>query len=75
MKKIIIITGIVVIALFSNMSAIAQMRGPNDPGGDPTGNPPLGGGAPIGSGTLILIGLGAAYAGKKIYNLKTEEKE
>lgn len=31
-----------------------------------TGNA-SGGGAPIGGGLFILLGLGAAYAGKKIY--------
>jgi len=29
-----------------------------------------GGGAPIASGLAILIGLGGAYAGKKVYELK-----
>jgi len=32
-------------------------------------------GAPIGGGTLILIGLAAAYGGKKIYDLKQENLE
>ena len=31
------------------------------------GDQPPGGGAPIGSGLFILLGLSAAYAGKKIY--------
>ncbi len=76
MKKIILIIGIIIITLFSNMSVFAQQDGPGNPGGEPTGSdPPLGGGAPIGGGTLILIGLGAAYAGKKIYDIITEEKE
>lgn len=30
---------------------------------------PPGGGAPIASGLAILIGMGGAYAGKKIYHL------
>lgn len=47
---------------------------PPDPGSTPTG-PPLGGGAPIGGGTFILIALGAAYAGRKIYNITTEKAE
>ena len=34
-----------------------------------------GGGAPIGDGLLILLGLGAAYGGKKLYHLFNEKKE
>jgi hypothetical protein len=30
-------------------------------------------GAPIGGGLFILLGLGAAYGGKKIYDMKKEE--
>ena len=34
-----------------------------------------GGNAPIGGGLFILLGLGAAYGGKKIYDIKKEELE
>ncbi|RLD40834.1 MAG: hypothetical protein DRI89_11110 [Bacteroidetes bacterium] len=34
----------------------------------------LGGNAPIGGGLFILLGLGAAYAGRKVYSLRAEEK-
>ncbi|MFK5855528.1 MAG: hypothetical protein QM503_05310 [Bacteroidota bacterium] len=34
-----------------------------------------GGGAPIGGGLFILLGLGAVYGGRKIYNLKKETLE
>lgn len=73
MKKLkyIVIVGF----LFFTTASFAQMSGPSDPGGDPTGGDPLGGGAPIGGGTLILIGLAAAYGGKKLYNLNKEELE
>jgi len=48
--------------------SIAQQRDPGDPGGEPTGgDDPVGGGAPIGSGLFILLGLGAAYGGRKTY--------
>ena len=47
---------------------------PPGPGGGPGGgDPPLGGGAPIGNGLFILLGLGAAYGGKKIYDLKKKK--
>lgn len=32
-----------------------------------------GGGAPIGSGLVILLSLGAAYGGNKLYDLKKSE--
>ena len=32
-----------------------------------------GGGAPIGSGIFILMGLGALYGGKKVYDLKKKK--
>jgi len=41
-----------------------------------SGNTPVGGAtAPVGSGSLILIALAAAYGGKRIYTLHTEEKQ
>jgi hypothetical protein len=55
--------------------ATAQVKDPGDPDpGGPQGGE-VGGGAPIGSGLFILFGLGAAYAGKKMYNLKKEDLE
>ncbi len=54
----------------------AQSTEPTDPGSDPEGsNPEMGGGAPIGGGTLILIALGAAYGGKKVYKVVKENHE
>ncbi len=41
--------------------------------GEP-GNQP-GGSSPIGSGMVILLGLAAAYGGKKMYELKNEDRE
>ena len=48
---------------------------PNGNGGDPTGsgNTPVGGGAPIGSGIVILLALGASYGGKKVYDYKMQK--
>ena len=68
-KKILLL----IIVLFITVIAFAQDPPPPPPGGDPTGDPPLGGGAPIGSGLFILLGLGAAYGGKKIYDLKKKK--
>ncbi len=35
-----------------------------------SGNQPTGGGAPIGSGIIILLSLGAGYGAKKIYDVR-----
>jgi len=51
---------------------------PNNGGGDVSktpeqgGNTPVGGGAPIGGGLFILLGLGAAYGAKKLFEKKKE---
>jgi len=72
MKKIhrlILMTGILLLSLGS----IAQ---PPPPPGNPAsdvvgGNAPVG--APIGSGTVILITLAAAYAIRKVYVMRTAQ--
>jgi hypothetical protein len=52
------------------------MRDPGNPGGEPGGgDDPIGGGAPIGSGIGILMALGAAYGGKKLYTLYSRNQE
>ena len=44
---------------------------PNGGNGAPSGNnTPVGGGAPIAGGIGILLALGAAYGGKKVYDFK-----
>ena len=69
MKKIkIILAGIFL--LFLSFGVMAQ--GPPDPpdGHGEEGDQDPGGQAPIGACTLILIGLGAVYGGKRVYDLK-----
>ncbi len=47
---------------------------PNNGGGNPgSGNTPVGGGAPIAGGIGILLALGAAYGGKKVYDFKKKK--
>ena len=50
---------------------LAQAPPPPPPDHGQTGNQ-NGGNAPVGSGIFILLGLGAAYGGKKIYDQKKE---
>ena len=42
---------------------------PPEPGGDPS-NPPVGGYAPVGSGLIILLAMGAGYGTKKVYDAR-----
>jgi hypothetical protein len=49
----------------------AQTPPPPNGGGNPgNGNTPVGGGAPITGGIGILLALGAAYGGKKVYDYR-----
>ena len=43
---------------------------PPPPPGGPGGDTPIGGPAPIGSGVIMLISMGAAYGAKKVYNAR-----
>ncbi len=56
------------------LTALSQV--PDPPGGHGSGNDEEpGGNAPIGSGMIILLSLGAAYGGKKLYEMKKEDSE
>lgn len=74
--KIYKILFVSVIVLFFSIGLMGQ--GPPNPPGDhgSSTDESAGGGAPIGGGTLVLLGLGALYAGKKVYEMtKPEELE
>ena len=64
---------ILTITIFLLVSAIAMGDSPPPPppggGQGGTGNVP-GGGAPIGSGLIILMALGAGYGAKKVYSFR-----
>ena len=71
-----IISIIAIIMFFLTFSVDAQTISPGDPGGGPSGgDDPIGGGAPLGGGSFILIGLAAAYGGKKIYDFRKNMEE
>jgi hypothetical protein len=66
MKKIIIRT-VLAASLFISASALLA-QGPPPPPVDPeSGGGPVGGPAPVGTGIGILLTLGAAYGGRKLY--------
>lgn len=75
MKKILIKLAFIIALTISSTALLAQ-GGPPDPPGDPgTGGGPVGGNAPIGGGIAILLSLGAAYGGRKVYKYWQSQKE
>ncbi len=73
MKKIIVQIVIVIGLSLSSMALLAQVPPPPPGGHGESGNQP-GGGAPIGGGLGILMALGAAYGGRKIYKAWQQNK-
>ena len=78
MKKAIlnlIITGLFLIVPVIIASASSPPPPPPPPGG-PGSDQPIGGGtAPIGSGIVMLISMGAAYGAKKIFDARKRLEE
>ena len=79
MKKIIfnllVISFLILVPVFA---ATASAPPPPPPGGGPgAGDAPIGGTAPLGSGIVMLLTMGAAYGAKKVYDArkKLQEKE
>ena len=75
MKKIIrsIIVVVFLLATPIFMSNVFADAPPDPGGGGPgTGDLPVGGGAPIGGGLIIMLALGAAYGSKKTFDAKKE---
>lgn len=57
------------------LTVSAQPRPDNNSDGSEVTGPPIGGAggsAPIGGGLVMMLAMGAAYAGKKIYNAYKE---
>lgn len=72
-KKIILsISIILAVALGNNILAQPQ---PVDGHGSDNDESPAGGGAPIGGGILILIGLAGVYGAKKYYDSSNDFKK
>ncbi len=65
MKKTIQLT--LFFLLFSGLTLLAQAPPTPPSNASNGGNGPVGGNAPIGSGMVIMLALGAAYAGWKKY--------
>jgi hypothetical protein len=71
MKNIAKLTKVaLILTLFLGWGLVSMAQGPPPPPGGGHGgdtNQPAGGGAPIGGGIAILLSLGAAWGGKKVY--------
>jgi hypothetical protein len=74
MKKHHITTLITLALLFVAIQVFSQ--GPPNPPGDPgSGGGPVGGGASIDGGIGFLIGLAAAWGGRKLYQLNKSRND
>ncbi|MDA3943818.1 MAG: hypothetical protein PF694_09815 [Bacteroidetes bacterium] len=73
MKKIIAQLVLVIGLFLSSQALLAQVPPPPPSGHGESGNQP-GGGAPIGGGLGILLTMGAAYGGRKIYKAWQQHK-
>ncbi len=77
LKKIATVAAVSLITI----SLSAQSPPPPNNGGGSSSSAPsgsgntVGGNAPIASGLFILLGLGAAYGGRKLYDLRKEKLE
>jgi len=71
--KILTIALLMIAVTFISSTATADDPPPPPTHGE-TGNVP-GGGAPIGSGLLILLGLGSAYGGFRGYKVYQKKKK
>ena len=75
MKKAIlnlILVGLLIIVPLITVTASAPPPPPPGPG---TGEEPIGGAAPVGSGLVLLISMGAAYGAKKVYDARKRLEE
>jgi len=80
MKKItkVLATLITITLLTINFSTLSAQTPPPPNGGNGApsgGNTPVGGGAPIAGGIGILLALGAAYGGKKVYDFHLADRQ
>ncbi len=67
-RQKIVLTIFFALSLMMTQNSFAGTTPPNPPGEHGTSGNQAGGSAPIGGGLFILLGLGAAYGGKKLYD-------
>ena len=72
--KILFISALLVTAPLFMFGQVPPLPG-NTPDKPANGNQVGGAGAPIGNGTYILLGLAAAYAFRKVYEMRVVKEE
>ncbi|MFZ4706943.1 MAG: hypothetical protein ACOYMF_13130 [Bacteroidales bacterium] len=77
MKRKLRIILIAVLLITAPLLMLAQAPPHPNNGSAPTHgtNGPVGGGAPIGSGTIILIGLAGLYCANKVYTFRKVQSQ
>ncbi len=75
MKKQILKTLFTIVFILAASIGFTQPPPPPTGAGHGASGNQTGGNAPIGGGLFILLGLGAAYGSKKLYNMKKEDLE
>jgi hypothetical protein len=75
MKKFVLKTTFILTLALMASTAYTQPPPPPAGGHGAGGNQPAGDGAPIGSGIAILLSLGAAYGGRKVYKAWQEKEQ
>lgn len=71
MKKWFFTAIVALFILLANAGFTQEPPPPPSGGHGQSGNQPPGGGVPVGSGLVILMALGAAYGGRKIYQIRS----
>jgi len=80
MKSLKKIASVLAISLITLSLSAQSPPPPNNDGGGSSSGPSgsgntVGGNAPIGGGLFLLLGLGAIYGGRKLYNMQKESLE
>jgi len=73
MKKLL--TTLLILIVTATFTPLLAQDPPPPPGDHGLSGNQNTGNAPIGGGLFILLGLGAAYGGKKLWDLKQEQLE
>jgi hypothetical protein len=73
-KSLRILTVVTLISLATSLnSAFAQPHPGNQANGSSTGGTPIGAGAPVGSGEIILLVMAALYGGNKAFSARNKQ--
>ena len=75
MKRNIKILVIAAFLVTAPLLMFAQPHPNNGNGAPSSGNTPVGGSAPIGNGTFLLLTLAMVYAGRKVYVIRANPSD